>query len=122
MGGTLGIEPIVYLGEVSIMSPIWHGAPAVALTVSLLGLTGCVQWEPAGPTRTESRSVELDKSELVDVMLRMGAGEMNVRGGSPKLMEAEFRYNRPHQRPEVHYDASGFRGHLLVEEPSRAHH
>jgi predicted membrane protein len=37
-------------------------------------------------------------------------------------MEAEFTYNRPAMRPNVHYDASGFRGHLLVEEPSGVHH
>ena len=52
----------------------------------------------------------------------MGAGEMHVRGGSSKLMDAEFVFNRPMMRPSVHYDASGFRGHLLVEEPSNVHH
>ena len=82
----------------------------------------CVEWEPSGPPRTETRSMELDKSELVDVALKMGAGELNVRGGSPKLMEAEFRYNRSGFKPEVRYDASGFRGHLVVEEPSHGHH
>ncbi len=104
------------------MSLISHHTLAAAVTISLLGLTGCVEWEPSGPTRTESRSIDLDKSELVDVMLRMGAGELNVRGGSGKLMESEFRYNRPGLKPEVRYDASGFRGHLVVEEPSHTHH
>jgi hypothetical protein len=92
------------------------------IALSLTGLTGCVEFEPAGPPRTESRSVELDKSEMVHVVLKMGAGDLNVRGGSPKLMEGEFRFSRPNSRPEVHYDASGFRGHLLVEEPSGSTH
>src|SRR5579864_9018668 len=105
------------------MSQISHATLAVA-ALSLLGSTGCVvgDWEPSGPTHTENRSVELDKSEMVRVELKMGAGEMNVRGGSPKLMEAEFRYNRPRSKPEVHYDSSGFRGNLVVEEPSHSHH
>jgi len=104
------------------MSQISHATLAVA-ALSLLGLTGCVvgDWEASGPARTETRAVELDKSEMVRVELKMGAGELNVRGGSPKLMEGEFRYNRPRSRPEVHYDASGFRGNLVVEEPSHTH-
>jgi len=93
-----------------------------AIALSLAGLTGCVEFEPSGPPRTETRSVELDKSELVSVELKMGAGDLNVRGGSSKLMESEFRYSRPGSRPEVHYDASGFRGHLVVEEPSHGAH
>jgi len=84
---------------------------------------GCTEdFGPPGPTRTETRSVDLDSSELVRAELKMGAGQLTVRGGAPKLMEAEFTYNRPAMRPTVHYDASGFRGHLLVEEPSGVHH
>lgn len=85
----------------------------------LFTLTGCVvDLNPPGPTRSETRSVALDNSEMVRVELKMGAGELQVRGGSPKLMEAEFRYNRERWRPEIHYDASAFRGHLIVEQPS----
>src|SRR5690349_6943489 len=91
--------------------------------VTLFLLVGCnVDLEPVGPTRTETQSVELDKSELVDVQLRMGAGELRVRGGSPKLLDAEFTYNRPVTKPQVHYDVSSFRGRLTVEEPKGMHH
>jgi predicted membrane protein len=55
---------------------------------------------------------------MVNVELKMGAGELNVRGGSPKLMDAEFHYNRPGLKPRVRYDSSGSRGHLVVEQPS----
>jgi len=91
--------------------------------LSLLALVGCrVDWEPDGPPRTESRSVELDKSELVHVRLRMGAGEMRVNGGATNLMDAEFHYSRPSLKPEVRYDPSSFRGNLTVEEPRHAHY
>src|SRR6266849_2093643 len=99
-----------------------HRCLAAVAALSLFFLTSCrMDWEPTGPTRTEARSVDLDKSEMVHVELKMGAGELQVRGGSPKLMDGEFTYNRPRWRPEVHYDASGFRGHLTVGQPSGSH-
>lgn len=105
------------------MLTVRWGALAAATTVSLFTLTGCEEnFGPPGPTRTETRSIDLDNSELVRAELKMGAGELHVRGGSGKLMDAEFTFNRPMMRPSVHYDASGFRGHLLVEEPPNVHH
>ncbi|HEX4593578.1 MAG TPA: toast rack family protein [Bryobacteraceae bacterium] len=96
---------------------------AAVTTAAFLTLMGCNEdFGPPGPTRTESRSVDLDNSELVRAELKMGAGQLRVRGGSSKLMDAEFSYNRPAMRPNLHYDASGFRGHLLLEEPSGVHH
>jgi len=96
---------------------------AAATTVSFLTLIGCTgDLRPPGPIRTETRSIDLDNSELVRAELKIGAGELRVRGGSPKLMEADFTFNRPGMRPNVRYDTSGFRGNLLVEEPSNIHH
>jgi hypothetical protein len=91
------------------------------VSVSMAMSAGCYIDERVGQTHTESRSVELDQSEEVRMELKMGAGEVTVKGGSPKLMEGEFTYNRPAMRPIVHYDASGFRGHLLVEQPGHTH-
>jgi hypothetical protein len=89
------------------------------LGVSCLLLTACARdWGPAGTERTETRSIELDTSEEVRVDLKMGAGELRVRGGADKLMEARFIYNRLRLRPEVSYTDGGFRGHLVVAEPS----
>ena len=58
------------------------------LVAGFLCLTGCGHdFGPAGPERTETRSIDLDKSEEVRVDLKMGAGELRVRGGADKLME-----------------------------------
>ena len=90
--------------------------------LSLGALSGCSpDFEGHGPVETETRSIDLDKSESVRVELRMGAGELSVRGGSPKLMDGEFTFRRLAMRPSIHYDASDFRGHLRVEEPSGVH-
>jgi len=94
--------------------------PAASLSFAVL--SGCVaRMEAPGPTHTENRSVELDQSEFVRAELKMGAGELSVRGGSRKLMDGEFTYRGWTTKPEVHYDASGFRGHLRIEEPSGVH-
>src|SRR5579863_10426244 len=94
---------------------------APALGATFLLFTGCArEWGPPGPERTETRSIEMDKSEEVKVDLKMGAGELRVRGGADKLMEGRFTYNRLRLRPEISDDSGGFRGHLLVREPTHA--
>jgi len=91
---------------------------SLALGASWILLTACgPDFGPPGPERTETRSVPMDQSEEVRVDLKMGAGEMRVHGGTDKLMEGRFTYNRLRLRPEISYSAGGFRGHLAVEEP-----
>jgi hypothetical protein len=93
-----------------------------ALALSLGLLASCVSdRDEHGSLETETRAVDLDQSEFVTVDLRMGAGELSVRGGSPKLMDAEFSFRRLAMRPSIHYDTSDFRGRLRIEEPSGVH-
>ena len=93
------------------------------LPVGFLILAACAtEMSPPGPEQTDTRSVDLDNSELARVQLRMGAGELSVRGGSAKLMDGEFTYTRLALKPEIHYDSSGFRGNLVIAEPSGIHH
>jgi hypothetical protein len=71
---------------------------------------------PTGPEQHESRSIDLDKSEHVRVELKMSAGELDVRGGAQKLMEAEFTYNVPAWKPDVRYRSAGSAGDLTIEQ------
>src|SRR5271165_6352148 len=93
--------------------------PAFALAGAVL-LTACgeVIRERASEVERTSKTIELDKSEMVKVRLKIGAGELKVRGGSKNLMDADFLYNVPRWKPEVHYDGGGLRGHLDIEQPS----
>lgn len=116
------MELVVYLAKVGHMLRKSPGTLAAVAAVSLLSLVGCVEIDSGGPPRTDTQSVELDKSEMVNVELKMGAGELNVDGGSSKLMEGQFRYNSSRMKPDVRYDSSGFRGHLLIEQPSHGAH
>ena len=84
--------------------------------VQLVVLVSCAtRIEPTGPEEHESRSVDLDKAESVRAVIKMAFGELNVRGGSDKLLEADFTYSRAALKPDVRYSASGGVGDLTVE-------
>jgi len=89
--------------------------PAAAAVV----LCGC-ELEPGetGPVQHETRSIDLDKSSKERVEINMGAGELQIEGGSPKLLEADFAYNIRSWKPLVSYDPGGFSGELRIEQPS----
>ncbi len=70
-----------------------------------------------GPPQHDTQTVELDKAEMVRVEMRMGAGELNVAGGSTRLLDADFEYVLPESKPVVRYQASSFRGQLTIEQP-----
>ena len=85
-------------------------------------LTGCeVNTDFGGPLQHLDKSIDLDKSEMARVEIKMGAGELKVEGGSSKLLDAGFDYNIASSKPVVHYNASSFRGELLIEQPSGFH-
>jgi hypothetical protein len=89
-----------------------YGFFAVALL-----LTSCHSAQ-TGPTQHESAHFDLDKSELTRVELKMGAGDLNVAGGSAKLAEADFTFNVPSWKPTVEYHSTGVRGDLVISQPS----
>jgi uncharacterized protein DUF2154/cell wall-active antibiotic response 4TMS protein YvqF len=92
---------------------------AVAVLIAGLGLSGCVGTD-AGAVVRETKSLELDKSELVRFDLRMGAGELRLTGGSPKLLDADFEYGEALGRPSVVYHASGSTADVIVDQESRS--
>ena len=71
-----------------------------------------------GPMLHVTKAIELDKAEMVRVEMRMGAGELNVEGGSPQLLDADFTFAAPDQEPFVLYEDGSFRGRITIEEPS----
>jgi hypothetical protein len=99
--------------------------PALGLTFSALLLSSCVvttnNEERTGPTEDMKRTIELDKTTSVRVQIKMGAGTVNLRGGSSNLMDAEFKYNVPAWKPIVKYEATGDRGDLSISQPSGEH-
>jgi hypothetical protein len=94
--------------------------PAVCALVAvalLVGLAGCKGRVRVGPLQTETRSVELGGAHSVGARVTMGAGTLNITGGSDQLLDAEFRYNVAEWKPQVSYAVAGDRGTLSVEQP-----
>jgi hypothetical protein len=89
------------------------------LALVALILCGCAGRVVAtGPIQRETQSIELDKTEMARVEIRMGAGELNIEGDSPRLLDAEFAYDNPALKPVVRYTPSSFRGQLSIEQPN----
>lgn len=92
-----------------------------AIFASFLLLTGCINVEvdrEAGPPTTDEVSIDRGKAEMVRMEVKMSVGELRIDGGASKLLEGTLRYNTPFMKPNVRYDATGFRGHLTIEQSS----
>lgn len=88
-----------------------------ALCAAGLLAAGCHGRMGTGETIHETASIDLDKSEMARVEIRMGAGELRVTSGTPKLVDASFAFNIPELRPEVQYRAGSTRGDLTIVQP-----
>jgi N-terminal domain of toast_rack, DUF2154 len=92
------------------------------LAPALLSLTSCViDSHHGGPVQYSSESVEMDDSEGVRVDLKMGAGDLRISDGGPKLARADFAYSVPSWKPEVRYSRSGKQASLTIEQPDKNH-
>ena len=94
----------------------------VGLTVGIAFLAGCANSVHLGPPEHDTKVLELDKSELTRVEIKMGAGELHVDGGSPKLMEANFEYQGLGSKPQVDYHSTGVRGDIQIHAPEPIQH
>ena len=84
-------------------------------SASLLALLAAchvsVDMDDRAPVKTETKTIDRGNAEFVRAVIHMGAGELNVKGGAVKLLEAEFRSAHP---PEVTYEAKSARGMLEI--------
>jgi hypothetical protein len=71
-----------------------------------------------GPVEHLTRSIEMAKYETARLELNMGAGELNLTGGTPKLLDADFAYNLDSWKPKITTrDSAGLRADIKVEQP-----
>lgn len=93
------------------------GVAALIVAALLFGLVGCTGRVQVGPLQTETRLVELGGARSVEARITMGAGTLNITGGSNHLVDAEFRYNVAEWKPQVSYAVTGDAGTLAVGQP-----
>ncbi|MGH9729767.1 MAG: toast rack family protein [Candidatus Acidiferrales bacterium] len=92
-----------------------------------LGLSGCIVGSGHGPLaktgemQTENVSIPLSAAKSVDVHLQMSAGEINISGGSPQLLDGTIKYNVPDWKPDVSYSVNDGKGALMVMQPEASH-
>jgi hypothetical protein len=91
-----------------------HVLRFLSVIAGFLLLAACNQDSRIGQEERETKILELDKSELTRVELKMDAGELHVAGGSRKLMEADFDYNVPGWKPQVDYHSTGVRSDIQI--------
>lgn len=85
------------------------------LLASLLILSGCMMdLDPPGPVETVKQTVDIGKAEQVKAIIRFPVGRVHVTGGSEKLMDGSFQFDRPAYKPVIRYDDSSFRGELTI--------
>jgi hypothetical protein len=91
----------------------------IALLILALAAFGAACDEP-GPRLTDSRTVALEGADRAEIVINMGAGELELRGADQgPLLEADFEFNRERNRPEVDYGVSGGKGRLEVRHARR---
>jgi len=78
-------------------------AAMLFIVVVLFLATGCGEGARVGDLQTMTETVELGDAESVDVEIELGAGKLDVSGGSSDLLEATFTYNVEELNPEVVY-------------------
>jgi hypothetical protein len=92
---------------------------AVAVATVALLLSGCqIGSVGTSETRHDTMHIDLGKAEAASVEIRMGGGELNVKGGTPKLLEADFAYNVPEWKPMVEYRDAPAGGVLTISQPN----
>jgi hypothetical protein len=64
----------------------------------------------------DTQAVELQGAKNVDVDMNFPAGNLTVAGGSSRLMDADFRYDRRDDKPRVDYSVAGDHGQLHLTE------
>jgi hypothetical protein len=70
----------------------------------------------------DTQAIELQGAKIVDVDLNLPTGNLSMSGGSSRLLDADFRYDRREDKPHVEYSVSGDHGQLHVaDDDSRDH-
>ena len=83
---------------------------------TVLAAAACVR---VGEMREKSESIPLGSIKAADIRVRMGAGEIKVRGGAVELFMGRFRTNIARWEPIVEHHASGDVERITIEQRRR---
>ena len=70
----------------------------------------------ANPILRDPESLQAQGAKAVTAKIDMGAGQLNINGGSSQLMDADFSYDQESGKPRVNYSVSGTAGNLDISQ------
>ena len=70
----------------------------------------------------QSRTIDRQNAKSVRVSVDMGAGDLDLSGGSSHLLEADFDYRSSAATPQVDYSVSGTTGDLNISQQDTDKH
>lgn len=92
---------------------------AAALPIFLL--TACEDSGHLEPTRTEPIGIDAGNADRANLELDMGAGELNVSGGSGKLIDGSFEFNVSSYKPVVTSSINGSHAVITIRQNNHGH-
>jgi hypothetical protein len=75
----------------------------------------------SGFEQHETQAIELQGAKRVSAEINIPAGSVTVSGGSGRLLDANFDYDRTEGKPTVDYNVSGDHGALRVTQDDESH-
>jgi hypothetical protein len=69
----------------------------------------------------DTQTVDLQGATAVTAKLQFPAGQLNVKGGSDHLLDADFSYDESNNVPQVNYSVNAGQGDLTVDENNGDH-
>lgn len=96
---------------------VWAGALLGAAVVISAGC-GVLESETFGKGTLNEYKVKVEKDDAkeLEVDLRLGAGEMNVSGGSEEWVTGQIQYNNEDMEPQVKYELNGDHGDIVIKQ------
>lgn len=90
-----------------------HKIIFISIAILLLGPAACVR---VGELEMDTHRIDLGDAEQVNLNLKIRAGELDIRGGGERLMDATFSFNVRRWKPIVEYEELGSRGELTLKQ------
>jgi hypothetical protein len=104
---------------------------AAVAVVAFVGVLGVLLWHGRGFARdrrdyslmrNESRTVERQNAQSVNISVQTSAGQLTISGGSSHLLEADFSFSDSYAIPQVDYHVNSGIGQLTISQDDRNSH
>ncbi|MBV8709704.1 MAG: hypothetical protein JO028_21140 [Acidobacteriaceae bacterium] len=71
----------------------------------------------------QDSAVSIDKGKVdhANIELNIGAGELNLRSGTEKLIDGRFEFNVPDWKPKVDSSVNGSHATVTIQQPNDTH-